>query len=77
MKTRKTDNFKLGDKVVFRKYLKSFNENRGMIEMFKEIEEKVKEISKLDYVSDAYLDKDCLSEGYLSIQIELKEDEED
>lgn len=30
--------------------------------MFKEIEEKVKEISKLDYVNDAYLDKDCLSE---------------
>ncbi len=25
MKTRRTDNFKLGDKVVFRKYLKSFN----------------------------------------------------
>jgi hypothetical protein len=42
--------------------------------MFKEIEEKVKEISKLDYVSDVYLDDDCLSEGYLSIQIELKED---
>lgn len=44
---------------------------------FKEIEEKVKEISNLDYVSDAYLDDDCLSEGYLSIQIELKEAEED
>ena len=42
-----------------------------------EIEEKVKEISELDYVSDAYLDKDCLSEGYLSIQIELKESEDD
>lgn len=42
--------------------------------MFKEIEEKVKEISKLDYVNDAYLDDDCLSEGYLSIQIELKEE---
>ncbi len=25
MKTRRTDNFNLGDKVVFRKYLKSFN----------------------------------------------------
>ena len=25
MKTRRTDNFKLGDKVVFRKYLKSFS----------------------------------------------------
>ena len=25
MKTRRIDNFKLGDKVVFRKYLKSFN----------------------------------------------------
>ena len=46
-------------------------------EMFKEIEEKVKEISELDYVSDAYLDKDCLSEGYFSIQIELKESEDD
>lgn len=44
--------------------------------MFKEIEEKVKEISKLSYVNDAYLDDDCLSEGYLSIQIELKEAEE-
>lgn len=44
---------------------------------FIEIEEKVKEISKLDYVNDAYLDEDCLSEGYLAIQIELKgEDEE-
>lgn len=41
--------------------------------MFKEIEEKVKEISKLSYVEDAYLDDDCLHEGYLSIQIELKE----
>lgn len=46
-------------------------------EMFKEIEEKVKEISNLDYVNDAYLDDDCLSEGYLSIQIELKEADED
>lgn len=45
--------------------------------MFEEIEEKVKEISKLDYVSDAYLDKDCLSEWYLSIQIELKEEDEE
>ena len=45
--------------------------------MFKEIKEKVKEIFELDYVSDAYLDKDCLSEGYLSIQIELKGNEED
>ena len=45
--------------------------------MFKEIEEKVKEISKLSYVSDAYLDKDCLNEGYLSIQIELKEEDEE
>lgn len=45
---------------------------------FKEIEEKVKEISRLDYVNDAYLDDDCLSEGYLAIQIELKgEDEEE
>ena len=25
MKTRRTDNFKLGDKVVFKKYIKSFN----------------------------------------------------
>lgn len=40
---------------------------------FKEIEQKVKEISRLDYVNDAYLDNDCLSEGYLAIQIELKE----
>lgn len=47
------------------------------MEKFKEIEEKVKEISKLDYVNDAHLDDDCLSEGYLSIQIELKEAEEE
>lgn len=47
------------------------------MEKFKEIEEKTKEISKLDYVNDAYLDDDCLSEGYLSIQIELKETEEE
>ena len=44
---------------------------------FKEIEEKVKEISRLDYVNDAYLDDDCLSEGYLAIQIELKEKDEE
>ena len=43
---------------------------------FEEIEEKVKEISRLDYVNDAYLDNDCLSEGYLSIQIELKDSHE-
>lgn len=43
---------------------------------FKEIEQKVKEISKLDYVNDAYLDDDCLSEGYLAIQIELKDSHE-
>lgn len=42
-------------------------------EMFKGIKEKVEEIKKLDYVNDAYLDDDCLSEGYLAIQIELKE----
>lgn len=47
------------------------------VKMFKEIEEKVKEISNLDYVNDAYLDKDCISEGYLSIQIELKENKEE
>lgn len=47
------------------------------MEKFKEIEEKTKEISKLDYVNDAYLDDDCLSEGYLSIQIELKEAEKE
>lgn len=44
---------------------------------FKEIEEKVKEISKLDYVNDAFLDDDCLNEGYLAIQIELKEEDEE
>lgn len=44
---------------------------------FKEIEQKVKEISKLDYVNDAYLDDDCLSEGYLAIQIELKDEVEE
>lgn len=43
--------------------------------MFKGIKEKVEEIKKLDYVNDAYLDDDCLSEGYLAIQIELKEEE--
>ena len=44
-------------------------------EKFKEIKEKTREIKKLDYVNDAYLDDDCLSEGYLAIQIELKEEE--
>ena len=44
---------------------------------FIEIEEKVKEISRLDYVNDAYLDNDCLSEGYLAIQIELKGEAEE
>lgn len=44
---------------------------------FKEIEQKVKEISKLDYVNDAFLDDDCLSEGYLAIQIELKNETEE
>lgn len=44
-------------------------------EILKEIKEKVEEIKKLDYVNDAYLDDDCLSEGYLAIQIELKEEE--
>lgn len=48
-----------------------------MEKKFKEIEEKVKEISKLEYVSDAYLDDDCLSEGYLAIQIELKDEAEE
>lgn len=48
-----------------------------MEKKFKEIEEKAKEISKLDYVNDAYLDYDCLSEGYLAIQIELKEEAEE
>lgn len=43
---------------------------------FKEIGQKVKEISKLSYVNDAYLDDDCLSEGYLVIQIELKDSHE-
>lgn len=31
----------------------------------------------LNLLADEYLDKDCLSEGYLSIQIELKEDKEE
>lgn len=45
-------------------------------EMLKGIKEKVEEIKKLDYVNDAYLDNDCLSEGYLAIQIELKDSHE-
>lgn len=48
-----------------------------MEKKFKEIGEKVKEISKLDCVNDAYLDYDCLSEGYLAIQIELKDGAEE
>lgn len=48
-----------------------------MEKKFKEIEEKVKEISRLDYVSGAYLDDDCLSEGFLAIQIELKDEAEE
>lgn len=40
MKTRRTDNFKLGDKVVFRKYLKSFNKV-GTVVGIDELEENI------------------------------------
>lgn len=40
MKTRKTDNFKLGDKVVFRKYFKFFNEV-GTVVWIDELEENI------------------------------------
>lgn len=40
MKTRRIDNFKLGDKVVFRKYLKSFNKV-GTVVGIDELEENI------------------------------------
>ena len=40
MKTRRTDNFKLGDKVVFRKYFKFFNEV-GTVVGIDELEENI------------------------------------
>ena len=40
MKTRRTDNFNLGDKVVFRKYLKSFNKV-GIVVWIDELEENI------------------------------------
>ena len=40
MKTRRTDNFKLGDKVAFKKYLKSFNKV-GTVVGIDEIEQNI------------------------------------
>lgn len=40
MKTRRIDNFKLGDKVVFRKYFKFFNEVRTVV-WINELEENI------------------------------------
>lgn len=40
MKTRRTDNFKLGDKVVFRKYFKFFSEV-GTVVGIDELEENI------------------------------------
>ena len=40
MKRRRTDNFKLGDKVVFRKYLKSFSKV-GTVVGIDELEENI------------------------------------
>ena len=40
MKTRRTDNFKLGDKVVFKKYLKSFSKV-GTVVGIDEIEQNI------------------------------------
>lgn len=40
MKTRRIDNFKLGDKVVFRKYFKIFNEV-GTVVGIDELEENI------------------------------------
>ena len=40
MRTRRIDNFKLGDKVVFRKYLKSFNKV-GTVVGIDELEENI------------------------------------
>lgn len=40
MKTRRTDNFNLGDKVVFRKYFKFFNEV-GTVVGIDELEENI------------------------------------
>ena len=40
MKTRRTDNFKLGDKVAFKKYLNSFNKV-GTVVGIDEIEQNI------------------------------------
>ena len=43
--------------------------------MDKQLNEKIAEIKQLPFVNDAWLDDDCRYEGYVSIQIELKEED--
>lgn len=53
MKTRKTDNFKLGDRVVFRKYSKFSNEVGTVvgIDELEQAKETIKEESKRPFIS--------------------------
>lgn len=70
MKTRRTDNFKLGDKVVFRKYLKSFNKV-GTVVGIDEIEQniavktkfKTHIVSIIDEIVKIEDDKKCLKKS--------------
>lgn len=67
MKTRRTDNFKLGDKVVFRNELKSFNKV-GTVVWIDEIEQniavktrfKTHIVSIIDEIVKIEDDKKCL-----------------
>ena len=70
MKTRRTDIFKLGDKVVFRKYLKSFNKV-GTVVGIDELEENIAVktrfktyiISIIDEIVKIEDDKKCLKKS--------------
>ena len=70
MKTRRTDIFKLGDKVVFRKYLKSFNK-MGTVVGIDELEENIAVktrfktyiISLIDEIVKIEDDKKCLKKS--------------
>ena len=70
MKTRRTDNFKLGDKVVFRKYLKSFIKV-GTVVGIDELEENIAVktkfktyiVSLIDEIVKIEDDKKCLKKS--------------
>ena len=70
MKTRRTDNFKLGDKVVFRKYLKSFSKV-GTVIGIDELEENIAVktrfktyiVSLIDEIVKIEDDKKCLKKS--------------